>query len=286
MNEKALIDAIPDVVSFGGLLKASASEEGGRRFLYFEASNEDRDIANEIVLQKALEESADYYLRHGNVDLSHYTILGPRSGLDNFLEYEVGKPVAVRVDGSRTFVKAELYQGESPMAQRASMVWDSLTKQSPPSRWYPSVGGSVLSKSIKIDPATGEKLAVIDKVRWNNVALDRCPVSKTVPEVSTMPTGVFVKSLGAFVMTKALEAGYGTDSAGLVGGGALRGQSLHGAYTKFRDRFAEMLRSGKVGRKPDDMTGACVTRFGMSRDTAERFVEQFLFDLNREVRKR
>jgi hypothetical protein len=204
------------------------------------------------------------------------------------MEFEIGKPVAVSVDGKRTFVKAELYQGDSPMAKNANMVWDSLTKQSPPSRWYPSVGGSVLSKSVRIDPLTNEKVAVIDKVRWNNVALDRCPVNPSVPEVSTAPVGVFAKSLNGFVMAKTLEAGYGTDSSSLSGAGAMRTQSLYGApvtYLDFRDRFADLIRFRRVGKLPRDMVKAAMSCFDLSEDTAERFVTQFLFDINQKVKQ-
>src|SRR5690606_15077846 len=98
ISDEHLLASVPDYISVGGLLKASPAEEGGERLLYIEASNEDVDHQNEVVLQKALAESADYYLRHGNVDLSHYTLIGPKAGIANFLEYEIGKPVEVRVD--------------------------------------------------------------------------------------------------------------------------------------------------------------------------------------------
>lgn len=288
MKDETLLDAVPDYISVGGLLKASPMEEAGKRLLFIEASNEDVDHQNEIVLQKALQDSADYYLRHGNIDLSHYSLLGPKSGIANFMEFEIGKPISVNVDGQRTFVKAELYRGDSPMARNAGMVWDSITKQSPPSRWYPSVGGSVLAKSIRIDPDTSEKVAVIEKVRWNNIALDRCPVNRTVPEVSTVPVGVFAKSLGGIVMAKTLTAGYGTDSAGLTGGGALRVQSLHGTpvtYLDFRDRFADLLQSKRIGMAPGAMVKAAIKHLGMPEDTAEQFVKQFIFDINQRVKQ-
>jgi hypothetical protein len=270
------------------MLKASPMEEAGKRLLFIEASNEDVDHQGEVVLQKALKDSEDYYLRHGNIDLSHYSLLGPKSGIANFMEFEIGKPIAVHVNGSHTFVKAELYQGESPMAKNANMVWSSLTEQSPPSRWYPSVGGSVLAKSIRIDPVSHEKVAVIEKVRWNNIALDRCPVNRSVPEVSTVPVGVFAKSLGAIVMAKTLTAGYGTDSANLTGGGALRVQSLHGSplsYQGFRDRFSDLLRTKRVGKAPGAMVKAAMSLLGLPPDTALRFVTQFLNDINQRIQR-
>lgn len=290
-SDESLLAAVPEFISVGGLLKATPQEEAGRRIIYFEASNEDVDHQNEIILQKALSESSDYYLRHGNIDLSHFTILGPKSGIPNYMEYEIGRPTAVQVNGKRTFVKAELYQGDSPMARNANLVWDSLTKQTPASTWFPSVGGSVLSKSVKIDPKTGEKVAVIDRVRWNNTALDRCPVNKTVPTVSTAPVGTFAKSLGGFVIAKSLEAGYGTDSAALAGGAAMRKQSLDGvvhSYFDFRNKLAAQMRSGAAGKNPGarELVTHAAKQFGVSPDQAAEWVERFMRDLKNGLNKR
>lgn len=282
--DHALLNAMPDYITFGPMLKATPGEEAGERVLYIEASNEDRDYQDEVVLQKALKESAPYFLRHGNIDLSHYTILGPKSGVPNFMEYEIGKPTDVSVDDGRTFVKAQLYRGDSPMAHNANMVWESLTKQSPPSRWFPSVGGAVLAKGIRVDPETGERIGVISKVRWNNIALDRQPVNRTVPEVSTVPLGVFAKSLGGFVV-KALVADYGTDTADLTGGAALRRQSLAGrvvSYFDFRNRMADALRAGRARPRSRDITKYTRDRFGLPADKAAEWVERFLRDLSRD----
>jgi len=263
---------LDNYISLGGLLKATPAEESGRRILYMEASNEDPDYQNEIVLQNALSESADYYLRHGNIDLSHYSILGPKSGLANFMEYEIGKPIDVQVS-DRTYVKCELYTGESPMAKNANMVWDSLTKQNPPSRWYPSVGGVVLSKSMQIDPLTGKKVQVVDKVRWNNIALDRCPVNKTVPEVSSAPVGVFAKSMNGFVI-KALAASACTDTAQLTGGGALGRQSLDGAQAE--QTAAVIARLLRTNQLPPKQILPYLVDNGYSTDEAQAIYHHFI----------
>ena len=287
-SDQTLLDAVPSYISVGGLLKASPVEEGDARILYFEASNEDVDHQNEVVLQKALSDSAEYYLRHGNIDLGHYSIMGPKAGIPNFLDYEIGRPVDVRVDGKRTFVKAELYSGDSPMARNANMVWDSLTKQNPPSRWYPSVGGAVLGKAVKIDPATGAKVAVITKVRWSNTALDRCPVNKSVPEVSMTAVGTFAKALGGFIVAKALEAGAETDMAQAEGGGALAKQSLDRklrSYWELRDSMAHAVRKGLVKADVSAMARYACDQFGLSHDESSEFVERFLGDLKTAVRK-
>lgn len=293
MNDETLLATVPDFLSIGGLLKASPVQEAGKRYIFLEASNEDVDHQNEVVMQKALSDSADYFLRHGNIDLSHFTLLGPKQNIPNYLEYEIGRPVAVRMDGKRTFVKAELYSGDSPMARNATMVWDSITKQDPPMRWYPSVGGSVLSKSVKVDPKSGDKVAVIEKVRWNNIALDRCPVNKSVPEASLAPVGTFAKALGGFVLGKALEASHSTDSAGLTGGGALRMQSIDTGssqprnYFDFRNKLAARMRDGTI-KSPtaQSLVEFSHTNFGLSFDEAAEWIERFMRDLKTNLQRR
>lgn len=284
MNDAAMLAEIPEYITLGSaFLKAVPAEEAGERFLYMEASNEDPDHQHEVVLQKALEDSASYFLRHGNLDLSHYTLLGPKAGIANHYEYEIGKPVDVRVQGDRTFVKAQLYKGDSAMARNANMVWDSLTKQSPPARWYPSVGGAVLAKSVRVDPDTKAKVGVVERVRWSNIALDRMPVNKTVPEISTLPVGTFAKSLGGFVIAKALEAGTATDVAALTGGGALGKQSLDRtihSYWDFREVLAGALRRGRVQPKPAALQRYALS-LGLDPDAAAEFVERFFHDMQR-----
>ena len=290
LDDAALLAAVPDYISVGGLLKATPSQEGERRIIYFEASNEDVDHQGEVVLQKALEDSSAHYLRHGNIDLSHFTMLGPKMGLSNYHDYEIGRPVEVRVDGRRTFVKAELHQGASAMAKNATMVWDSMTKQVPAARWYPSVGGAVLAKSVKIDPVTKNKIAVVERVRWANVALDRQPVNKTVGEASSAPVGVFAKSLNGFVMSKMLTAGYGTDSAGLEGGAALRKQSLDrrvANYFDFREAVSDAISSGRVQQvNAQGLVAYGAKEFGLSQDEAAEYVERFMRDVQSGLKKR
>lgn len=267
------------------MLKATPAEECGERFVYIEASNESRDFDGEVVLAKALEESAGYYARFGNLDLDHVTQIGAKAGIPNYMLYEIGKPVDVRVNGKSTFVKGQIFQGDTPVAEKANHFWDSVTKLSPPQRWYPSVGGSVLSKSEEMEG--GERKTFITKVRWTNIGFSKTPVNLEVPEVSTIPMGSFLKSMGprGLDIAKALEAGYGTDSAGITGGAALRKQSLHGApisYWDFRDQLAAAL----VGKKAKDpsakgLVDFAVTNYGMNADKASEWVERFMRDINR-----
>lgn len=291
----------PDWVFVSDMLKATPHETGGRRFVYFEASNEGVDQQNEVVLAKALAESSDYYLRYGNVDIDHITMVGARAGIPDYQLYEVGRPVEVGQRDGSTFVKSELYRGEGPAAARANMVWAGMTQVSPPQRWYPSVGGNVLQKSVEVDERTQARRSVVARVRWANVGLSKTPVNQHVSTATTVPVGVFAKCMSAGVldltMMKTLTAGYGTDSAALVGGEALRGQSLDGViketdvtnYFDFRERFAKALTSGDVGLRThgvSDLVAFSAEKFGLSRDEAADYVGRFMRDLKAGLQKR
>lgn len=289
-EEKGLLDAVPAYLSISQMLKATPVTEGVDRFIYLEASNETLDQQGEVVLAKALAESSSYYLKFGNLDIDHYTQIGARAGIPNYEMFEIGRPVDVTVRDGSTFVKGQIYSGTGPAAKRANSFWSSLTDLNPPARWYPSVGGSVIGKSVVIDPKTKGKKAVINKVRWTNIGFSKTPVNPNLATVSTVPFGALAKSLCAdgWDFAKAIEAGYGTDSAALAGGGALRKQSLEPnllSYWDFRDGLADLIRTGKVsGGKPAELVKVAQERFGMSPDVAAASVERFLNDLEQRRR--
>lgn len=289
MNTVLVPGETTDTIFLSDLLKASPRMEGDRRFIFLEASNEARDQQNEVVLSKALKDSADYFLKFGNLDIDHYTIIGPKLGIPNYNSYEIGRPVDVRVDGKRTFVKGEIFRGEGPAAEKANEFWSSLTDLNPPQRWYPSVGGKVLEggRSTEFDPETKSNRVLVKAVRWYNIGFSKTPVNAAVPTVSAMPFGLFAKSWTAagLDLTKALEAGYGTDSATLSGGGAMRRQSLDGAmYYQMRDRLATDMLSKKLGDDPSiaDLVHHVGNEGEMDEDEASDFVERFLRDLRRD----
>lgn len=289
-TDERLLAGIPDFLSIEMMLKATPSQESGRRYIYLEASREARDQQNEVVLAKALEQSADHYLRFGNVDIDHKSMpaVAQMHGIERPDLWEVGAPVDVRVDGASTFVKAELFTGDTPLAEKANMVWDSMTRLNPPRKWYPSVGGKVLAKSIQIDPKTGDKVGVVSGVRWTNVAISQQPVNQHVGGVQTIPFGVLAKSWegGQFNITKALEASYATDAGMKTGGAALAMQSLdRGAgaprsYFDFREQLAKAVHAGTVGDlSADGLVNFCAGKFGLSHDESAEWVDRFLGDL-------
>ncbi|WP_293371590.1 hypothetical protein [Nevskia sp.] len=276
-------------ISITDVLKATPATEGGKRIVYVEASNEGLDQQNEVVLAKALSESADYYMKFGNLDLDHITQVGAKAGVPDYHFFEIGQPEQVEVSGKRTFVKGLIYQGEGPAAQRANEFWDSLTGTNPPQRWYPSIGGEVLEKSSDIGP--NGKRALIRRVRWTNIGFSKTPVNAEVPTVSAMPIGAFAKAWTADgLFAKALEAGYGTDAASLTGGGALRRQSLEGhpiSYWDFRNRLAGDLTSKNLTNSGSkELVQWATERFAMGRELAAEWVQRFMADLSTDLKKR
>jgi hypothetical protein len=298
-TDDQLLAGIPEFLSIGSMLKATPQMDGGQRIVYFEASNEGLDQQGEVIAAKALAESAEYFKRYGNIDIDHYTLIGKpnaemgRAGIPGCELYEIGRPLEVRQKGGTTFVKSEIYSGQGPAAQRANDFWSSITDLNPPQRWYPSVGGSVMAKSVETDAKTGLRKAIISKVRWNNIGVSKTPVNQHVGTCATIPMGAFAKSWTAAGLdfAKALEAGYGTDSASLAGGGALRTQSLDGrihSYFDFRNKLAELMRSGGIGKNPGarELTEQAAKQFSIAHDMAAEWVERFMRDLKNGLNKR
>ena len=289
---------MPEFISIGEMLKATPREDGGRRIIYFEASNEGLDAQGEIVAAQALAKSADFYRRFGNVDISHLTMIGAKAGIPDCHLYEIGLPVEVGQMNGSTFVKAELYRGEGPTAKQANIVWSGLTEVTPPKRWYPSVGGKVLGKAVERNDDGSKGRTLITHVQWSNVALAPAPVNQHLAECATMPIGVFAKAWGAggldLALAKTLTAGYGTDSANLSGGAALRIQSLDGgrgrlvSYQDFRERMASALKKGACGQRPGlaDLQTYAHRAFDLSEDEAAQHVERFARDLSTNLKRR
>lgn len=187
--------------------KSRPATEGDERYIYCEPSNEALDDDGERILQKALTAALPNFVRFGNLDLEHLSILGTKLGIRNPEYYQIGHPIAA-VSTDPIVVKGVIYRGEGEHVEKANAFWRSITEQHPPRRWYPSIGGQTLERDGK----------TVTRVRWTNLAFAREPVNKSVPCVSLSPDG----------FAKAILAGVGTtDTAQLTGGAALRRESLH-----------------------------------------------------------
>ena len=276
------LDENNDFISLQLVAKARPSTEGEKRILYLEASNETVDAQQEIVLQKALSDSLEYYLSKGNVDIDHLTITGPANGIRDYLTYEVGRPEEVRFSGGKTFVKAEIYRGEGIAAEKANQFWSSITELRPPANWYPSDGGSVKGSEIIIDPLTKSRTRNITAVRWSNIGLSKQPVNQQVTPVTHIPFDVFCKSFSANGFYKTMEMGYGTDSATLTGGAALRKQSLAG-YHDYREKVSSLIINKQILAK--NLLTESMARFELSDDEAAEYYNQFLNELSKGKQK-
>ena len=286
-----LIEADTQFLCIPDMLKATPSEEGGRRFIYMEAANDALDLQGERVMTKALADSAPYFLQFGNLDLDHVTQLGPVRGIPDYPAFEVGRPIDVKVDGRRTMVKGEIASGEGRSAKMANLFWDSIYRQKPAQRWFPSVGGAVIDRGVEIDPQTKQSRKVIRAVRWSNIGFSKTPVNHTVPTVSVVPFGALAKSWGAggLDIRKALEAGYGTDVATLTGGAALRKETTDRkvqSYWDFRDRVSDDVLRKRVAPTPEALMAHAGTHYGLDPDEAGEWTERFLTDLRDGLQQR
>src|SRR3546814_19196264 len=87
-----------------------------------------------VVLSKALQDSADHFLKFGNLDIDHKSMpsVARQYGIADPESWEIGLPTEVRFKDGVTFVKAKLFSGDTPLAARANMVWDRMTRLNPP----------------------------------------------------------------------------------------------------------------------------------------------------------
>lgn len=293
MDQPDLLASVPDYLSIGSMFKATPMMDGGRRLVFIEASNEANDQQNEVVLEKALSSSSDYYLRYGNLDIDHITQIGAKVGIPDYNLYEIGRPVEARFSDGRTFVKGEIFSGAGPAAERANQFWSSLTELNPPARWYPSVGGAVLERAVEIDPGTKLPKTIIKRVRWTNIGFSKTPVNQAVPTVATVPFGALAKCWGVagLDLSKALEASYATDAVGKTGGAAIGTQSIDTGpanYFDFRNQLAGAMRSGAAGDNPGikELVEYSANTFGLTRSDAAEWVERFVRDLKTGLKKR
>lgn len=85
-------------------------DDDGNYIFETEASNENLDLQNQIIQQKALLDSKEYFLSNGVIsdDHQHKTRL-PDGTIQTNKNMIIGEPISVRTEGSRTFVKGKLY---------------------------------------------------------------------------------------------------------------------------------------------------------------------------------
>lgn len=187
-------------------------DEDGNYIFETEASNENLDLQNQIIQQKALTDSKEYFLSNGVISDDHQHKRYDKKG--NVISDKtkiIGEPISVRTEGTRTFVKGKLYS----YVEAAKPFIDLLKARS--SRVKASVGGI---KPIVRKNKDGTE--TVTAFMWNDLALTCSPVNYTVGSAA------FAKSMSNVDFCKALSAGYGTDAATMTGGRCLQKEDLEG----------------------------------------------------------
>ena len=191
-------------------------DDFGNYLFEVEASNENLDLQNQIVLQNALMESKEEFLKGGVISYNHLHKRKDEQG--NVIADDsmiIGEPVDVLFDEKtkKTIVKGKLYATNEKAKDIIKMLKAGST------RVRASIGG-IFPKIIKNVKTGVEK---ITHVLWNDLALTTMPVNNTVGYAvfaKSMTATQFVESL-PIEIKKSLCAGYNTDSATTTGGQAL-----------------------------------------------------------------
>ena len=272
---------MPDDVCLSLALRKSAgkTDEFGNYIFEVEASNENLDLQNQIVLQNALLESRDEFLRNGVISYDH---LHKRKGEDGSAISDpamvIGEPIDVRTDGGSTIVVGKLYSTNEKAKEIIKLLKAGST------RIKASVGG-IFPKIVK-DAKTGVEKVV--HVLWNDLALTVSPVNNTVGSAGlakALSPCEFVSSLPD-EMKKALSAGYETDSEAMEGGWALVGEDVQGgavdaategaAYTEEQaiDEVIRRLKSQEI--KGSGQAEAFLVSVGIDGARAAEVVREIL----------
>lgn len=188
----------------------------GNYIFEVEASNENLDLQNQIVLQNALMESKDEFLKGGVISYDHLHKRRDEEGnVISDPSMVIGEPIDVIFDkdSKKTIVKGKLYSTNEKAREIINMLKAGST------RVRASVGG-IFPQVVKNVKTGIEK---ITHVFWNDLALTTSPVNNTVGSAvfaKSMTSAEFVDAL-PIELKKSLCAGYGTDSNEMTGGRAL-----------------------------------------------------------------
>lgn len=217
------------------LSKSIQTDSFGNWIIEAEASNENLDFDGQVVLQRALSGSKDYFLQNGVISYDHRHLNpDPSDPTWSPEKYIIGEPISVESRGSRTFVKAKLYKSNEIAQEIVKKLQDGS------SRLKTSVGGRAPQVAKEWVPKLGKAVEKVVSVLWDELAITFKPVNQTLSPVA-LSSEQFVKSL---------SAGYGTDSASMTGGRAMVPEDLEGAKKKHARAVVVALATGE--EEPED----------------------------------
>lgn len=198
-DESAVCIQIPAIVK--------AKEQDGRRLVEVEASNQAVDAEGDVVLQQALLNSADSFVKSGHLDIDHLSEIGDRLGLQNPTAYIVGNPTEVKDLGDgRTGVVGELHKAGRA---KADELWESL-KADPPIRWqasiygFPMPGQLVDCRVTKAENTFGATRFLVKGLDWRSLAFTRHPINTAIKGNARIVTA---KSFMAIMKSRGIGGG-------------------------------------------------------------------------------
>lgn len=198
------------ILHIPAIIKASTSN--GKRIVEVEASSEAVDSEGDVILQKALMDSATSFLKTGNLDIDHISEIGGRLGIKNPASYIVGRPIEVKDLGKgRTSVIGEIRKsldGHDPEKNHYDSFWDSL-QSDPPVIWRASIFGFPLDGGVEdCSSKTCEKGAtrwLVKSIDWRSLAFTRNPINTDLKGTAKI---VSSKAFVEFIMkSNALQRG-------------------------------------------------------------------------------
>lgn len=161
----------------------------GDRIIEVQASSEEVDQEGDVILQKALLDSAPYFIATGHLDIDHISELGHRYGIKNPESYIIGKPLEVIDKGKgHTYVKSKIYKNadneNNPKLYTYDMVWASLHTD-PPTQWSASIFGypksdAFVDCSEEFCEGTNATRYLVKGMDWHSLALTKNPVNNTL----------------------------------------------------------------------------------------------------------
>jgi hypothetical protein len=175
--DRAIVARIPVLIK--------AREDAGRRLVLVEASTEQRDTDGDVVLQKALMDSADSFIATGHLDIDHKSEIGHRMvpPIPDPMSYIVGRPVSVKAEsGGRTFVEGEISRSmdgsHNPVRNRYDEFWDTMMRN-PPVQWFASIygfpGQDLMDCRGGTCPGSEATRFIIKSIDWRSLAFTRTP---------------------------------------------------------------------------------------------------------------
>ncbi len=182
------------IIDFPVMIKSNTSS--GKRIVTLEASNELVDGEGDVILQKALMDSADTFIKTGHMDIDHLSEIGLSMGIENPSKYIVGIPLEVFDMGEhRTGVKAEIFQNpdgsSDPDKYQYDMLWHSL-QLNPPVRWRASIYGFPKSGMVKdcskVTCNSDATRFLVEGLDWRSLAFTKNPMNDHIKHAAKIVT--------------------------------------------------------------------------------------------------